>query len=519
MDQDRVIVIGAGMGGLAAAIRLAACGLHVTVVESAATPGGKARAIPSPAGPVDTGPTVLTLRSSFDALFALNGERLDDHVTLIPQPVLARHWWPGSDALDLTTDRDANAAAIRAFAGPHEAEAFLRFDRLAESLFTAFDAPMMQAARPDLPAIARAALRAPRLWPALRPGLSLERLLKSHFRDPRLIQLFARYATYVGARPAYAPAVLSLIWRAEARGVWAVQGGMHHLAAALAALAERMGVTFRYATPATRIQRQNGRVTGVQIADGRTLACDHCVFNGDPAALTDGRLGSAAAEALPHSAATPRSLSALVWAFASQATGPRAPDLIHHNLFFTDDPAAEFGPIGAGRMPTAPTLYLCAEDRAKGPAAGPERFEIILNAPAGLPALRPEDFHQCRQITFDRLSRMGLTLTPPGPEALTTPAMLDRLFPASQGAIYGRSPEGTMASFRRPTARTALPGLYLAGGGAHPGAGVPMAALSARHAAEAIMQDRISASRSAPTAMPGGISTASRMTGGARSRS
>ncbi|MEY4871147.1 MAG: phytoene desaturase [Pseudomonadota bacterium] len=196
-----------------------------------------------------------------------------------------------------------------------------------------------------------------------------------------------------------------------------------------------------------------------------------------------------------------------------------ARDLIHHNVLFTEDPGAEFGPIGRGQMPEAPTLYLCAEDRAAGLPTGPERFEIIINAPAGLPA-RPEDTARCRTRTFDRLSRMGLTFDPtPEADSLTTPAMLERLFPASQGAIYGRSPEGLMAAFQRPLARTALPGLYLAGGGAHPGAGVPMAALSARHAAEAIMQDRISASTSAPTAMPGGISMASQRMGPARSRS
>lgn len=518
---DRVIVIGAGMGGLASAIRLAAAGLSVTVLERADAPGGKARALPSDAGPVDTGPTVLTMRHVFDALFALNGERLDDHLTLIPQPILARHWWPGSGPLDLTPDRDTNAEAIRAFAGPAEAAAFLRFDALTESLYRAFDAPVMQAARPDLPAIARAALTQPRLWPALRPGLTVESLLKRHFRDPRLIQLFARYATYVGGRPAHSPAVLSLIWRAEARGVWAVEGGMHHLAAALAALAERMGVQFRYGTGATRITRQSGRVTGVQIEGGRTLPCTACIFNGDPAALTTGLLGDAAQSALPARAAGPPSLSALVWAFAATPQGPRAADLIHHNLFFTDDPAREFGPIGKGQMPESPTLYLCAEDRTRGPAPAHslERFEIILNAPAGLPA-RPEDFTRCRHMTFDHLSRMGLTFTPmPDSPSLTTPALLNHLFPASQGAIYGRSPEGTMAAFQRPQARTALPGLYLAGGGAHPGAGVPMAALSAMHAAAAILQDRISGLRLAPTAMPGGISTASPMTAPARSRS
>lgn len=520
-DQDRVVVIGAGMGGLATAIRLAAAGLAVTVLERADAPGGKARALPSAAGPVDTGPTVLTMRHVFDALFALNGERLDDHLTLIPQPILARHWWPGSSPLDLTPDRDANVEAIRAFAGPQEAEAFLRFDSLAESLHRAFDAPVMQGPRPDLPAIARAALTQPRLWPALIPGRTVEGLLKRHFRDPRLIQLFARYATYVGGRPGHAPAVLSLIWRAEARGVWAVQGGMHHLAAALAALAERMGVQFHYGTEVSRITRQGGRVAGVQIGGGRTLPCGACVFNGDPAALTTGLLGDAAQSALPARAAGPPSLSALVWAFAAVPKGDRAADLIHHNLFFTDDPAREFGPIGKGQMPDSPTLYICAEDRTRGPApAGTlERFEIILNAPAGLPA-RPEDYIRCRHMTFDQLSHMGLTFDPlPESPALTTPAILNRLFPASKGAIYGRSPEGTMASFQRPTARTALPGLYLAGGGAHPGAGVPMAALSAMHAAAAIIQDRTSGSKSAPTAMPGGISTASRMTGDARSRS
>ncbi|MES2664577.1 MAG: 1-hydroxycarotenoid 3,4-desaturase CrtD [Pseudomonadota bacterium] len=497
---EKVIVIGAGMGGLSAAIRLAAAGLRVTVLESADTPGGKARAFPSAAGPVDAGPTVLTLRATFDALFALAGERLDDHVTLTRQPILARHFWPDGSRLDLFPETDANIAAIHAFAGPREAAAFARFDRLATGLYQAFEAPVMLSPRPDLPAILRATLRRPRLWPALVPGMTLTRLLALHFRDPRLIQLFGRYATYVGGRPGHAPGILALIWRAEAAGVWAVRGGMHRLAAQLACLAERLGVSFRYATPAQRIVTQGGRVTGVQIAGGATLPCSAALFNGDPGALVAGLLGDTARKACATPG--PPSLSAYVWAFAASPTGPRAADLIHHNLFFTADPQAEFGPIGRGQMPDAPTLYLCAQDRATGPAPPVERFEILLNAPANRPAPTQET-DTCRSRTFPPLARMGLGFTP-SPQGLTTPTLLAQRFAGSMGAIYGRSPEGTLAAFRRPQARTALPGLYLAGGGAHPGAGVPMAALSGQHAAEAMIRDLTSASPSPPMAMRGG---------------
>jgi 1-hydroxycarotenoid 3,4-desaturase len=504
------------MGGLASAIRLASMGLAVTVIDTADAPGGKARAVTSLAGPVDTGPTVLTMRAEFDALFALGGQRLDDAISLIPQPVLARHWWKGSPTLDLFADPEATIEAIHTFAGPREAAAFVRFDAQAASLLAAFDAPVMRSVRPDLGAIARAALRNPRIWPALMPGVSLHSLLRMHFRDPRLVQLFGRYATYVGGRPRHAPGVLALIWRAEAAGVWAVKGGMHSLAAALARLAADMGVRFRYATRATRIVTQSGRVSGVSLEGGTTLPCRVCVFNGDPAALTDGLLGDAVSTAIARAKTTPRSLSAQVWAFAAK---PHGADLLHHNVFFTDDPRAEFGPIGRGQAAEKPTLYVCAQDRTPTPPPGLERFEIILNAPANL-APHPDEEPQCRQRTFSRLQAFGLTFSPnPPASALTTPADLARLYPASQGAIYGRSPEGLMAAFQRPVAQTRILGLVLAGGGAHPGAGVPMAALSARHAAEAIRQDRISASRLTQTAMPGGTSTGSARTAPAPSRS
>lgn len=518
-DPQSIVVIGAGFGGLSAAIRLRAAGHEVTLIEAAEAVGGKARVVPSAAGPVDAGPTVLTLRGVFDDLFALRSERLDDHVRLVPQPVLARHWWPDGSTLDLTPDRDANIAAIRALAGPHEAGAFARFDALAEGLRAAFAGPVMEAPAPRLLPVVRAALARPALWPALRPGLTLDGLLRAHFRDPRLIQLFGRYATYVGGLPAQVPAVLAIVWRAEAAGVWAVEGGMQGLAQALADLFLRMGGRLVLATRATGLRRQGGRVTGVEVG-AEVLPAGAVVFNGDPAALSAGHLGPAARAAVPMRGTRPRSLSAHVWAFAARARGA---DLIHHNVFFTADAATEFGPLARGEVPPARTVYVCAEDRAGGPGRartdGPERFEMILNAPPGLAdATMLED--QCRSSTLSTLAACGLTLDREPPScALTTPQDLDRLFPASGGAIYGRSPAGTLATFLRPLAVTRLPGLVLAGGGCHPGAGVPMAALSGRHAAAAIMTGRTSRWPSRPTATPGGMSTLSATTAPAPSAS
>ncbi len=514
---QEIVVIGAGIGGLCAAIRLAIAGMNVTLVEAAATPGGKMRSLATLAGPVDAGPTVLTLRGVFDNLFAAAGERLEDHITLVPQPLLARHWWRDGSQLDLFADAAQSAAAIAAFAGAKAEAEFMRFDRQSARLYAAFNAPMMQSARPDLAGIALNALRRPDIWPALSARRNLAQHLARSFSDPRLRQLFGRYATYVGGTPDQSPAVLALIWHAEAQGVWAVQGGMHLLARALAGLAQRVGVTLRFGVAATQILRKSGRVREVVLSDGSAARSDAVVFNGDPAALLSGLLGNAAQQALAPTAANPRSLSAWVWSFAAT---PEPFDLAHHNVFFGSDPMLEFGPLSGGRMPDEATLYVCAQDRGQqGPApTGPERFEIIMNAPAKT-SIFPNEAAECRAKTFPQLTSFGLSfdLEPPD-QALMTPQGFAALFPGSQGAIYGRSPHGLMASFHRPGSRTQLPGLYLAGGGAHPGAGVPMAALSGKHAAEAIQTDLTSALPWHQTAMRGGMSMVSRLTGRVPSR-
>lgn len=488
------VVIGAGMGGLATALRLQAARIRTTLLDSHDWVGGKMRQVPSVAGPVDAGPTVLTMRHVFDDLFQATGVALDDHVILIREPCLARHFWPDGGILDLTDDHETNAAAIQEFAGVEARTQYLRFSEKAANLFELFRRPMIEAANPRIAELAQTTLANPKHLGVLSPFATLSAHLRRRFTDPRLAQLFGRYATYVGGSPLASPALLSLIWHSEASGVWRVSGGMHRLALALAERFQAMGGDLRLGSPVSEILTAFDRAAGVRLKTREVLKADIVVYAGDPRALATGRLGEAVSHIAPQTRTLPRSFSARVWSFA--ATLSPAFDLAHHNVFFGKEPAAEFNDLAAGRMPTDPTLYVCAEDRGTGAATptGPERFEIILNAaPLTKAGPKPDEEETCRQTTFQTLARFGITFDPmPETSALSTPTTFETLFPGSAGALYGQSPHGMTAALKRPRARTTIPGLYLAGGGTHPGAGVPMAALSGKHAAEAILKDRVS---------------------------
>ena len=492
--SSRTVVIGAGVGGLAAALRLQAAGLRVILFDAHDWPGGKMRTVPSEAGPVDAGPTVLTMRNVFDDLFAATGTTLDDHVTLVEEDLLARHFWPDGSMLDLTNDHAANADAIKTFAGVKTSREYLRFSEEAAGLFELFSAPMMHKADPRMTELAMAALTNPRHLDVLSPFTTLRKHLRRRFSDPRLVQLFGRYATYVGGSPLAAPAILSLIWQAEANGVWRVQGGMHRLASALAERFQAIGGTLRLSEPVASIAVTDGRSSGVTLTSGELIEADRVVFAGDPRALAKGRLGAEVSQVAQVTTQVPRSLSARVWSFAARLNSPTP--LAYHNVFFAASPTAEFEDLAGGAMPTDPSIYICAEDRGAEAAtpSGLERFEIILNAaPLTDASLPPDEVETCRQTTFRTLERFGVTFDPKPPEsALATPTTYETLFPASAGALYGQTPHGMTASLKRPRARTAIQGLYLAGGGTHPGAGIPMAALSGRHAAEAILTDLVS---------------------------
>ncbi len=483
-----VIVIGAGVGGLTAAVLLAARGVPVTVCEAAATPGGKLREIAAGGRAVDAGPTVFTMRWVFDEVFAAAGERLDDHLTLTPATTLARHAWRGGARLDLFADLDRSAQAVGEFAGAREAAAFRGFMAAAARTYaTLKDSFLSQPATSPAGLTRRIALGRTGDLLSIHPFATLWRTLARTFGDPRLRQLFGRYATYSGSSPFLAPATLMLIAHVEAEGVWAVAGGMHGIARALALLAERHGATLRYAAPVAKIVVGRGGADGVVLATGERLPARAVIANADPQALAAGLFGDAARRAVPPLAPDARSLSALTWTGVAETTGFA---LDHHNVFFSDDYAAEFADLAAGRPPRCPSVYVCAADRAGGAAAeGRERLHLIVNAPAVGDALDSDAVARGEDAAFAMLKDCGLTFGTPD-LVRTTPADFARMFPATGGALYGRASHGWRASFQRPGAATRLPGLFLAGGATHPGAGVPMAALSGRLAAAAVLAAR-----------------------------
>jgi 1-hydroxycarotenoid 3,4-desaturase len=492
--RQRVIVVGAGVGGLVAALELSNQGAEVLVLEAAPEAGGKMRRVHIGNATLDAGPTVFTMRGVFDALFDDMGESLAGHLSLRPVSTLARHAWSDSRQLDLYADTRRSAEAIGDFAGAGEAARYLAFCRRARLIYQTLEQPFIHGSRPNAMSLAaRVGRRGLAGLSRISPFGSMWKALGHYFHEQRLRQLFGRYATYCGSSPFMAPATLMLVAHVEQDGVWLLEGGMHRLATTLEDLARQRGATFRYGTVVQEVMTQGGRACGVRLASGETLDAAAVVFNGDAAALAGGLLGAGAACAVDAPIASGRSLSAVTWNLVAPARGFA---LLRHNVFFSDDYAAEFDDLfNRLRLPTEPTVYVCAQDRGDSDGshpAGAERLLCLVNAPATADArgLDPAALARCEEAAFRRLERCGLQLDRDGGHTLrTTPEDFNRMFPATGGALYGQASHGWMASFRRPGARSRLAGLYLAGGSAHPGPGVPMAALSGRQAAASVLAD------------------------------
>jgi 1-hydroxycarotenoid 3,4-desaturase len=473
------IVIGAGVGGLAAAIHLARAGVKVRLFERGATVGGKLREVEVGGHKVLAGPSVFTMKWVFDELF---DGRLEQYVTLASVDPLCRHFFADGSVLDLYPDEARSRDAIERFSGRRDADGYLKYRKHAAKIFDIVRGPFMENAVPSLFDFV-----SPRaLWQMTQiDGMrTLWRALEELFVDPRLRQLFGRYATYNGSSPYHAPATLAVIMHVEnAYGIFAVAGGIGRLGEALRRRAEELGVEIVTGADVEEIlvEPTGGplattlRARGVRVGGGVEWA--DCVVANCDVADALGRLLPAAAPArklLGKYADEELSLSAYVLL----AVGEPAPmPLVHHNVFFSRDYAREFEELVVQRRPPAdPTVYVCAE--------APGRHFILTNAPPLDERGRAVDWSaeapRCRARIERVLARHGWTLAPAATHEIAPPDFAAR-FPSSRGAIYGLASNSRTAAFKRPA--NTLPGvggLYFCGGSVHPGAGLPMVALSAR---------------------------------------
>ena len=492
MDKSTVIVVGGGIGGLASALALACAGLEVTVIEKESTLGGKIRQIQAGEQAIDSGPTVFTMRWVFDELFRQAGTSLEDEMQISPLAVLARHAWSKDETLDLFADRMQSAEAIAQFSSRAEANRFLDFCSQASQLYQALKKPYMLSGRPSMSSM-MASLGTSGSKVLFDIGLfsNLWKTLGRYFHDPRLRQLFGRYATYCGSSPFEAPATLMLIAEVEMQGVWSVAGGMSTLVKTLQRLAEQKGVRFITGHPCTEILLNNRRVCGVRLDNDDVHYAHSIIFNGDARALQVGLLGAGLKNASTIDRQATPSLSALTWSMVAK---PQGFPLLRHTVFFNANYQAEFDDIFLRRqLPQQPTVYICAQDQTDVHLDYPHEQGIfcLVNAPAHLsprPELTTEEIEACESQAFALLKQCGLELNPNfNTVTRTSPHTFSQLFPATGGALYGTASHGWMGVFKRPAAQSTIPGLYLTGGSVHPGAGVPMAALSGRMAAATLM--------------------------------
>ncbi|MEL6302509.1 MAG: 1-hydroxycarotenoid 3,4-desaturase CrtD [Pseudomonadota bacterium] len=490
MAEAHVIVVGGGISGLTAAFDLAHRGVRVTLLEQHAAPGGKMRQIEIGEHKIDSGPTVFTMRWIFEDLFREAGLDLEDHLKLHASDLLARHAWPDGSRLDLYADVARSEAAIEAFAGAEDAARYGEFAAASAEIFRTLDLSFMRDQRPSPVALAgRVGLRGISDLLATKPFVTLWDDLSRRFTDPRLTQLFARYSTYCGSSPFRAPATLQLIAHAERAGVWYVEGGMQALAKTLAERVAAAGGDIRCETPVRQVLHYGSKVTGVTLADGDVLTADAVIFSGDTAALAGGLLGNQLQKSVPALPRDRRSLSAITWSMVARVRGF---PLTHHTVFFGSNYRDEFDAIfEQQRVSDSPTVYLCAQDRHDQPSAEGDREErvfCLINAPARV--LSAADLDRAQEAMLNQCAAQGLVLEHAPTDCVRTgPGDFAKLFPATDGALYGRPTHGWMGSFSRPGARSKMKGLYLAGGSVHPGAGVPMVAMSGRLAAACVRYD------------------------------
>ena len=495
--MSRIVVIGAGIGGMATAARLSVKGHQVTIVEQSDQVGGKAGAYSRDGFVFDTGPSLITLPAVYRDLFLKTGTSLEDNVDLQPvEPGTSYRWSDGTRVTLPGVNPAAAATALGDALGGTAREDWLALVARAAEIWRITRKPFLESpltGTRELLALAKS----PRDVRTVAPTTSLRGLGRKYLRDPRLRMLLDRYATYSGSDPRKAPAALSTIPYVEQTfGSWHIGGGVHKLADALAARCEERKIDILLNSDVTRIVLDEGRVRSVELSDGSHLEADIVVSNADASHLygdlVSGNRADAALRQLRK--ATP-SFSGFVMLLAIKG---RTPDISHHNVWFPSDYNAEFDAVFKGRPATDPTIYACVpNDPLMRPDAEHESWFVLINAPRHGHGKNEFDWSQT-DFANNYADRMVELLAERGTDLrnrilwreLITPADLEARTRAPGGSIYGTSSNGMRAAFLRPANTSPIEGLYLVGGSSHPGGGLPLVGMSAEIVAETIGRAR-----------------------------
>ena len=500
----RIVVAGAGIGGLAAGVRLAAAGHRIVVLEQAPAPGGKAGRLELAGGHrFDTGPSLLTMPWVLRELFAATGAPLEAELELLRVEPVTRYRFADGSEVELSADLPRALEALEAWA-PGTSADWIRFLGVCSSMWGAA-VPFLTGPPPWPPRRPRRGEQAPNPLDALRvrPWHTLSSLAGRCTEDPRLRMVIERFATYAGADPRRAPAALAIAgWVEHALGAWHPRGGMYEIVRALARRLEALGGALCTGVAVRGLAVRQGRVREV-VTDTGSEPCDAVVSNLEPevtrallstSAGARPRAGAGAHACARGSRPPPRDLtpprdptvSGLALMLALRG---RPDDLVHHRIAFPADYAAEFDDVLVARRPARePTVYLsssCATDSGEAPPGGENLF-VLVNAPgeAG------QDWEAEEERVLDRLDALGWGVrTRVVARARRSPADLERETGATAGHIYGQvAPHGRLrGSLRRPgNVSPHAQGLYLVGGAVHPGGGLPLVVLGAGIVARAI---------------------------------
>lgn len=509
MDAKQVVIIGGGVGALAAAARLAARGAKPVLLEKLGQVGGKLNQIrlPHPSRPAerpflfDTGPSLLTLPFIFQDLFASTGADVRRYLSIQKLEPISRFVWEDGQTLSLTSNSSLLGRSLSQFA-PDDSEGLQKLLDYGKHIWSLAGEFFLSHAPEQL-------LHMPGSSPLdglrmasipFRIGMfgKYARLVDRYIRSPRLREVFYQYATYSGASPFQAPATLAVIPFCELHfGGWYIKGGMYGLAQAIERRAKELGAEIRTNATVKRIHT-SGRsrtraVASVELASGEQIPCDAVLCNADVVWAYQHLLEP---EDRPHYpdqklAQMEPGGSGMVLMLGVEGTYPQ---LAHHTKFMPRDYTSDLRAMFETRtIPEDPCIYVCASTRTD-PAQAPDGCENLFVLCSAPPLDGTIDWNEAgpryeAQILQTLEQRFGLSDLSKRivVRHRITPADLATRYNAHRGSIYGISSNGLRAAFLRPPNRDRkIRGLFFAGGATHPGGGLPLVALSGKIASELI---------------------------------